>query len=241
MSEQKLLMDDTELSISFRKAKNKREQIGVLADLNLCAPYVIAERLENLGLLTGTGLIPENFSRKYDAVSSATLDRKPMKHRYPDKRAARSVEPMDELRAMELFKDGLDDLQMAETLDVSPTHVKHWRQRMHLLRPRGGGRPRKKKTEETEMKPTTENEQEQPMTEDLPNATEEMLTVSVPTPNATEEMLTVSEFLATVTELLTPLATKAGLIINGSPVTAIAALHIRVSDMPTLVEIVTEG
>ena len=91
------------------------------------------------------------------------------------------------------------------------------------------------------MKPTTEIVQEQPMTEDLPNATEEMLTVSVPTPNATEEMLTVSEFLVTVTELLTPLATKAGLIINGSPVTAIAALHIRVSDMQPVVEIVTEG
>lgn len=239
MSEQKLLMDDTELSISFRKAKNKREQIGVLADLNLCAPYVIAERLESMGLLTGTGLIPENFSAKFQAVSSATTDRKTGKHRYPDMRAARDTGPMDELRAMELFKEGLDDLQMAETLGVSPTRVKRWRQRMHLLRPRGGGRPRKKKTEETEM--TTEIEQEQPMTENLPNATEELLTVSVPTPNATEEMLTVSEFLATVTELLTPLATKAGLIINGSPVTAIAALHIRVSDMQPVVEIVTEG
>ena len=127
---------------------------------------------------------------------------------------------------------------MAETLGVSPTRVKHWRQRMHLLRPRGGGRPRKKKTEDTEMEEKTEVEQTQVAET---TATEEMLTESVPTPNATEEMLTVSEFLATVTELLTPLATKAGLIINGSPVTAITALNIRVSDMLPVVEIVTEG
>lgn len=54
------------------------------------------------------------------------------------------------------------------------------------------------------------------------------------------ELLTVQEFLATLTELLTPPATRCGLVINGAPVTAVSALNIRMSAQRPVVEIVTE-
>lgn len=49
---------------------------------------------------------------------------------------ATPAEPMDELRAMELWNEGLDDLGMAETLGVTVERVKKWRSRMHLTRVR---------------------------------------------------------------------------------------------------------
>ena len=70
-------MDDTELSISFRQAKDKRDQIGVLSDLTMTSPQEIAERLDRLGLLEGTGLRPEQFSNHYIAVEPAYGRRRP--------------------------------------------------------------------------------------------------------------------------------------------------------------------
>ena len=45
----------------------------------------------------------------------------------------------------------------------------------------------------------------------------------------------------TLTELLTPAATKAGLIINGSPVALVAGLHIHTGAGKLVLEITTEG
>lgn len=209
MSEQKLLMDDTELSISFRTAKDKRAQITVLAELNACSPHEIAQRLDAMGLLDDAGLRADQFPCQADA------DRP--KRKYPANRRPPATEPLDEIRAMEMFREGADDLAIAEALDCSSSRIKQWRHRMHLFRPRGGsrnttkGEPMEVKTKEAETAPVEET-----------------------------ALLSAAEFLATLTELLTPAAVKAGLIINGSPVTAIAALHIRVSDMQPVVEIVTE-
>lgn len=231
MSEQKLLMDDTELSISFRKAKNKREQVGVLADLNLCAPYVIAEHLESLGLLTGTGLIPENFSRKYDAVGSATSGRKTVKHRYPDKRAARSTGLMDEIRAMELYEDGLDDLAMSEALGVGVCRVEAWRKRMHL-------KTQKQRKKAESVKKETKPAQPPEQAEHCQTAT----ATGEPAAAPETSPLTLGDFLRLVTELTPPAALKAPLRINGATVMEIARIVIHGSrDAAPSVEIVTEA
>lgn len=52
--------------------------------------------------------------------------------------------PLDELRAMQLYNDGLDDIAMADALGVTAKRVQSWRLRMHLKRPNAG---QKKKIE----------------------------------------------------------------------------------------------
>ena len=47
------------------------------------------------------------------------------------------VTPIDELRAMQLYNDGLDDIAMADALGVTAKRVQNWRLRMHLKRPKG--------------------------------------------------------------------------------------------------------
>lgn len=207
-----LLMDDSELTGLFRGARDKRKQIGVLADLNCCAPIIVAQRLEDLGLLEGTDLKAEEFD-------------KPQRRSY-----APRIEPLDEIRAMELFREGLDDIGIAEALGCAVYRIKDWRSRMHLLRPRGGNQSLKKK-KEGEMAIKQKGEVAVPdQAEDAPPAQEGEVA-----------LLTVAEFLATLTELLTPAATRAGLLINGSPVTAITGLHISAGRGCPTVEITTEG
>ena len=58
-------MSDTELASSFRRAHNKKVQVCILADLNLCSPYEIAARLDALGKLAAEGLTPAQFSSRY--------------------------------------------------------------------------------------------------------------------------------------------------------------------------------
>lgn len=67
METKKLLMSDDELVIAFKTSKNKREQVKILADLNLCAPFIVAERLESLGAFRGTSLVARAFSKRYKA------------------------------------------------------------------------------------------------------------------------------------------------------------------------------
>lgn len=121
------MMDDSELRISFLDAKNKREQVGVLADLNVCAPREISERLDAMGLLEPEGLRVEQFKAQYVPTARGAIE----------KMGASMVQ-----RATELFNDGADDLAIAEALGVSRSSVKSWRHENRLLRPRGGSRAR---------------------------------------------------------------------------------------------------
>lgn len=103
------MLDDNELRISFVGAKNKREQVGVLADLNVCPPREIAERLDAMGLLSAEGLCVEQFSARYRPAGKAALP------------------PIDEVRAMELYSEGMDDIAIGDALGVGPRRVKDWR------------------------------------------------------------------------------------------------------------------
>lgn len=100
------------------------------------------------------------------ATSAATVGTKQAK-KQPD------VSPFDELRAMQLYSDGLDDIAMADALGITAKRVQNWRLRMHLKRPRGG----KKKTEkEQEMKKEASDSQvSKPVeTKDIPESAAEM-------------------------------------------------------------------
>lgn len=285
-------MDDTELSISFRQAKDKRDQIGVLSDLTMTSPQEIAERLDKLGLLEGTGLRPEQFSNHYIAVEPAYGRRRPYKPRGAksvqidlergramfeagatdeeiaeafgvrpyrvaewrsqngltrtrggDRTKCSFLPPIDELRAMDLYHEGYDDLAMSEALGVTVRRVQNWRLRMGLKRVKGHSKKKKgeeamKKEKEMHAAPTTCF----PATEakidwnDLPSATQAEASGEPEQP-----LMEVRRFLATISELMTPGAAKGGLILNGKPVREISSVHISMVDGALRVEVRTEG
>lgn len=284
-------MDDTELSISFRQAKDKREQIGVLSDLTMTSPQEIAERLDRLGLLDGTGLRPEQFSDHYIAVEPAYGRRRPYKPRGAKAvqidlergremfeagatdeeiaatfgvrpyrvaewrsqhgltrtrggdRTKRSVlPPIDELRAMDLYREGYDDLAMSEALGVTVRRVQNWRLRMGLKRVKGHSK--KEKGEGKTMKKEKEIVPESVVP--TMDAAESLQAISswpsvLAKGDPGQPLMEVRRFLATITELMTPGAAKGGLILNGEPVREISSVHISMVDGALCVEVRTEG
>ena len=256
-------MDDTELSISFRQAKDKRDQIGVLSDLTMTSPQEIAERLDKLGLLEGTGLRPEQFSNHYIAVEPAYGRRRPYKPRGAksvqidlergramfedgatdeeiaeafgvrpycvaewrsqnglsrtrggDRTKGGFLPPIDELRAMDLYREGYDDLAMSEALGVTMRRVQNWRLRMGLKRVKGHSK--KKKGEEAMKK---EKEIVPEIAVPTMDAAEAMQALSstpvLPSDEPEHPLMEVRQFLATLSELMTPGVAKGGLILNG--------------------------
>ena len=102
-------MTSSEIVSSYRQSLNHREQITILADLNSCAPATIVEVLKQAGVELPSGFKPP----KYHPIPQAQYR-------------------IDELRAMELYKDGLSDRDIAEQLGCTRTGVANWRKRMHL-------------------------------------------------------------------------------------------------------------
>ena len=109
-----MVMSDEEIIVSFKQAKNQKHQVNVLADLNGTNTVEMRQHLVKLGLLAP-----------------------------PAAPSPKSVPVIDELRAMELFKAGETDLNIAEMLGVSIHTIKGWRKRNGFMRPRGGSRPKK--------------------------------------------------------------------------------------------------
>ena len=103
----KMQMPDGEIITCYRQAKDKEEQIGILADRNLCKKSQMREYLITLGLD-----VP--VKKRHMATG---VPKKP---------------PMDEIRAMELYREGQNDLGIAETLGESVNRVREWRYRMRL-------------------------------------------------------------------------------------------------------------
>lgn len=104
------VMNDSEIAAMWRTCKNRNEQANILADLNVKSKAEVLEKLTELGCdLRGV---------KTPKVKGT--------------RGAAPKPPMDELRAMELHSEGLDDLAISEALGESVTRVKNWRRRMKL-------------------------------------------------------------------------------------------------------------
>ena len=116
-------LDVGEICAAFRQAKDKREQINILGDLNLCAPRTIAGVLYRAGELEGTGLTVNSFSARYDPIAPA----KARKPRLPDA-------PFPDEEARRLFAQGLDDVAIADRLGVPIYRVQIWRSENGLRR-----------------------------------------------------------------------------------------------------------
>lgn len=128
------VMSDSEIAAMWRTCKNRNEQANILADLNMKSKTEVLEKLTELGCdLRGV---------KTPKVKKAGGS--------PPK------PPMDELRAMELHSEGLDDLAISEALGESMTRVKSWRRRMRL---KPNGAPK------CETAPAEEPKQEEPIAE----------------------------------------------------------------------------
>ena len=130
----KFYMPDGDIITDFRQAKDQAAQIEILADLNCVSREQMREKLRSLGLLDRRGgpvTVPP--------PAPASVGKGP------------HIPPIDEQRAMELWREGLDDLAISESLGVPISRVSAWRRRMHLYMPRGGAAQKKKKEKEKAM------------------------------------------------------------------------------------------
>lgn len=215
-------IDKSEIRTSFRLAKDKRSQVKVLADLNQCSPHQIAQLLDDMDELRPCGLVPEQFSDKFEPVDGA-------KPKAETQKRPKAV--MDEIRAMELYEDGLDDLAISESLGVALTRVANWQKRMHLKTQKRRKKAENVKNETKPAQPPEQAEQYQTAT-----ATGEPAAAPDAAP------LTLGEFLQQVTVLTPPAALKAPVRINGILVAGIERIVIHGSrDAVPSVEIVTEA
>ena len=102
-------MSASEIAHSYRRNGQSREQINILAELNACSPAAIVEVLKQ----EGVALPPGSNSHQCRPLPQAPYH-------------------IDELRAMELYREGLCDMDMAEQLGCTRSSVANWRKRMHL-------------------------------------------------------------------------------------------------------------
>lgn len=105
-----MFMSDDEIRSSYRDAARPRDQIKVLAELNDVTEAEMRQKLEELGCK-----VEKKRGRKPGS-----------------KPTGKPAEPIDELRAMELWQEGLCDLDIAEALGVMEWKIRTWRQRMRL-------------------------------------------------------------------------------------------------------------
>lgn len=137
----KYYMTDGENITDFRHAKDQTAQIEILADQNCVSREQMREKLRELGLLPGEP------TPKPEPQPEPQPDPKPEPEPIlpTPRKQTPARPPMDELRAMELFNEGLEDLAIAEVLGETVTRIKEWRRRTRLLRPRGGASEKQKK------------------------------------------------------------------------------------------------
>lgn len=153
-----MYMSDAEIRESYTQAADPKKQIQVLADLNATSVKAMKEKLREMGLLTEekTGrkkgpksdfdekkaeelwlqgmndtAIGEKLGCSAWRVSQWRNDKGLAVNR-KRKRGTYEAAEMDELRAMELYNEGLCDLDIAEALGVKKWKVGDWRRMMRL-------------------------------------------------------------------------------------------------------------
>lgn len=134
-------MTDSEIESMWRTCKDRNAQVRILADLNIKTKAEVLDKLRELQCdLRGVRM----------AKTGGGAPKKP---------------PMDELRAMDLYQDGLDDLAIAEALGETLNRVKEWRRRMKL-KPNQGQKDapaEEPKREEETMEPAKNTESDRTM------------------------------------------------------------------------------
>lgn len=133
----KINIDSTELLVDFKTAKNKREQINILADLHCCSPRTIAELLKQLGALEGADIKPSQFSNVYHPVPPAK----------PRNKGGRPATVFDYPKAREMVGQGVSPTEIALAVNVSRRTVENWMKKNGLW-PRKEDKSVKKETEE---------------------------------------------------------------------------------------------
>lgn len=99
-------MSDSEILSMWRTCKNRNDQVQILADLNVKTRTEVLDKLRQLGC-----------DMRGVRTRKGGVPKKP---------------PMDELRAMDLYREGLDDLAISEAMGETVNRVKEWRRRMKL-------------------------------------------------------------------------------------------------------------
>lgn len=110
------MMPDDELTVMWRQAKDQREQVKILAELNGVSTAVMAEKLRGLGCE-----LPELPASWLHGVP-------PLKEKDP-------IFDLDRARA--LFAEGKSDLEIAEMLGCSVSQFAVWRRKNGLRRDTG--------------------------------------------------------------------------------------------------------
>ena len=110
------MMPDDELTVMWRQAKDQREQVKILAELNGVSTAVMAEKLRGLGCE-----LPELPASWLHGVP-------PLKEKDP-------IFDLD--RARSLFAEGKSDLEIAEILGCSEYQFARWRRKNGMRRDTG--------------------------------------------------------------------------------------------------------
>lgn len=110
------MMPDDELTVMWRQAKDQREQVKILAELNGVSTAVMAEKLKDLGCQ-----LPELPAAWMKGVP-------PLKEKDP-------IFDLDRARA--LFAEGKSDLDIAEMLGCSEYQFARWRRKNGMRRNTG--------------------------------------------------------------------------------------------------------
>lgn len=126
-------MTDDEIGAMWRTCKDRNAQVCILADLNVKTKAEVVDKLRELGCdLRGVRM----------AKTGGGAPKKP---------------PMDELRAMDLYRDGLDDLAIAEALGETQNRVKDWRRRMKMKPNKTEAAPAERREREAETAEPVKN------------------------------------------------------------------------------------
>ena len=122
-----LRMSDYKIRVSYRDAKNKNNQIRILADLNLCSKQAILDILTVYGELSGV-------KTRSKAVGS----------KEPQRRGATKTPPVqwttaEDARLRELYQNGTKCLSIAEMMGRSESSIKNRVNVLKLSRPKKSG------------------------------------------------------------------------------------------------------
>ena len=99
------MMPDDELTVMWRQAKDQREQVKILAELNGVSTAVMAEKLRGLGC-------------EFPELPASWMKAAPLKEKGPG---------FDMDRARALFAEGKSDREIAEMLGCSVDKFARWR------------------------------------------------------------------------------------------------------------------
>ena len=141
------MMPDDELTVMWRQAKDQREQVKILAELNGVSTAVMAEKLTALGCQ-----LPE--------LPASWM------HGVPPLKAKDPIFDLDRARA--LFAEGKSDLEIAEILGCSEYQFARWRRNNGLRRDTGAAahkaprKARKPQRSSCQLKPPMPPEVETP-------------------------------------------------------------------------------